>query len=486
MFQLSAHRLRAGLLGCCLLLAGPAVSAADATDVDALRAALADARVEQIDALAPRSFDLAERAADTAGRDLERSRPADRIAARLSEGEAALQEASRIAAAARQLFSGLIDTRSDAMVAQAPELAPEAWSRAAGRFEQAMREHEGGNLQNAQRRAAEAEVLLREAEMLGIKAGLLDEARQLIEQADQQRVARFAPRTLQDARRLLMEADQEIQRNRYDVELPRRLAAQAAYEARHASYLARQIEQTLAQEKQGGGVEALVLDWEAPLRQIAADMELDIRFDQGHHPPMQELGEHARQQAQEIRRLKQELIDRDDQISALNAESQRLTSRLGGESQERIALQRQVDAQQRLRADIAAVEAMFSPQQARVYRQGNDLVLSLLGLSFSSGRSALSPAGTALMQKVREALGRFPQAAILVEGHTDAQGSDSANLILSQDRADVVRQYLVSEFGLDAERITSIGYGEARPVATNETAAGRARNRRIDLVIHLE
>src|SRR5690606_15520935 len=102
MFQLSAHRLRAGLLGCCLLLAGQAALAADATDVEALRAALADARVEQIDALAPRSFDLAERAADTASRDLERSRPADRIAARLTEGETALREASRIAEAARQ------------------------------------------------------------------------------------------------------------------------------------------------------------------------------------------------------------------------------------------------------------------------------------------------------------------------------------------------------------------------------------------------
>jgi len=80
----------------------------------------------------------------------------------------------------------------------------------------------------------------------------------------------------------------------------------------------------------------------------------------------------------------------------------------------------------------------------------------------------------------------FPGASISVEGHTDANGSDSTNLILSQDRADAVRQYLVSNFGLNAEKVSSVGYGEARPVATNETAAGRARNRRIDLVIHPE
>ena len=80
----------------------------------------------------------------------------------------------------------------------------------------------------------------------------------------------------------------------------------------------------------------------------------------------------------------------------------------------------------------------------------------------------------------------FPGASLVVEGHTDANGSDSQNLILSQDRADAVKQYLVSNFGLDAEKVSSIGYGEARPVATNETASGRARNRRIDLVIHVQ
>jgi OmpA-OmpF porin, OOP family len=90
------------------------------------------------------------------------------------------------------------------------------------------------------------------------------------------------------------------------------------------------------------------------------------------------------------------------------------------------------------------------------------------------------------MKKVQQALTRFPDATIVVEGHTDANGSDSANLILSQDRADAVKQYLVSQLGANAEKVSSIGYGEARPVATNETPAGRARNRRIDLVIHMQ
>lgn len=73
----------------------------------------------------------------------------------------------------------------------------------------------------------------------------------------------------------------------------------------------------------------------------------------------------------------------------------------------------------------------------------------------------------------------------MVEGHTDSNGSDSNNLILSQDRADAVKQYLVANAGVNPEKISSIGYGEARPVSTNETAEGRTRNRRIDLVLHV-
>lgn len=468
-------------------LAGTPALAAGNIDAAALAAAVEKGRAEQLDVLAPRAFAAAVQAGQNATKESERGRGTEKIAARVQEGEAALQKSRSVAASARQTLSDVIKTRQDALVAEAPKFAPEAWAKAADRFLQAMRENESGDVPNAQKRAAEAEVLLRDAELIGIKGGILNEVRNLIAQADEAKVARYAPRTLQSAKRHLAEAEQEIQRNRYDVAQPRKLAAQARYDVRHASYLARQIEGVMQQEKDDeAGIEALILSWEEPLQRIASDMELDIRFDEGQQGPMKELGEYAQQQAQEMRRLKQELQDRDEQLAALNNQLKRVESRLGGESQERIALQRQVDAQARLRANITAIEASFTPNEARVFRQGNDVVVSLMGISFPSGRSTIDGSSTALMRKVQQALALFPDASVLIEGHTDANGSDSANLILSQDRADAVKQYLVSQFGTDAEKVSSIGYGEARPVATNETAAGRARNRRIDLVIHMQ
>lgn len=251
-------------------------------------------------------------------------------------------------------------------------------------------------------------------------------------------------------------------------------------------FLARLVDSTLQKQKDDqAGIEELVLSWEEPLRKIAAEMNVTPKFDAGMQTAMQDLLVEAQRQRDQANRLKQELGDRNEQIAALNAEVQRLESRLGGVSEERIALQRRVDAQERLRANVASIEGSFAPGEARVYRQGDDVVISLTGIGFASGRSTIDGGSAPLMGKVREALRLFPDAPIVVEGHTDSNGSDSNNLILSQDRADAVKQYLVANAGVNPEKISSIGYGEARPVSTNETAEGRTRNRRIDLVLHV-
>ena len=478
-----------GLRGLVIVLLALTSVARAAQDIDAaaLGAAIDKARSEQVDALAPSNFAAAVEAQQAAVKDAAKGRRTDKVSAKVQEGEAALSRATTAAAGARQLLGSVLKAREDALAAQAPKFAGQSWEKAAERFREAMTANEKNDTKNAQKRAAEAEVLLRDAELIAIKGGVLDEARAMIAQADEAKVAKFAPRSLQAAKRYLAQAEQEIQRNRYEMSEPRKLAAQARYEARHATYLAQLIERTLKEESDDqAGVEALILSWEEPLKRIATEMELSAQFDKGMQATMQEINEHAATQAQEARRLKQELADRDENAAALNTQLQKLESRLGGVSEERVALQRRVDAQERLRSSVAALEATFSPDDARVVRQGDDVVLSLLGIKFPSGKSTIDASSAALMKKVQQGLALFPGASVSVEGHTDANGSDSQNLILSQDRADAVRQYMVSNFGFNPEKVSSVGYGEARPVATNETAAGRARNRRIDLVIHPE
>ncbi|NNE74135.1 MAG: OmpA family protein [Acidimicrobiales bacterium] len=99
-------------------------------------------------------------------------------------------------------------------------------------------------------------------------------------------------------------------------------------------------------------------------------------------------------------------------------------------------------------------------------------------IGFDSKRSEIRPGERATLDKVAELLLMYPGPSVEVEGHTDNQGIPAENRALSQQRADAVVNYLVG-VGVPANRLAPEGYGDENPIATNETAEGRARNRRI-------
>ena len=84
------------------------------------------------------------------------------------------------------------------------------------------------------------------------------------------------------------------------------------------------------------------------------------------------------------------------------------------------------------------------------------------------------------MVDIIQILNEYPTAKFTVEGHTDSVGSDKLNQKLSEERANSVRDFLIDK-GIDAGRLTAIGYGESKPIATNNTRAGRAQNRRVEI-----
>ena len=93
------------------------------------------------------------------------------------------------------------------------------------------------------------------------------------------------------------------------------------------------------------------------------------------------------------------------------------------------------------------------------------------------------PSNYALLSRVQQAIRAFGEPDVIIEGYTDSTGADKANEKLSQRRADAVREYLVANGTVSGDRIIAVGYGSKRPLASNETAEGRAINRRIDVII---
>ncbi|WP_043487711.1 OmpA family protein [Halomonas halodenitrificans] len=102
-------------------------------------------------------------------------------------------------------------------------------------------------------------------------------------------------------------------------------------------------------------------------------------------------------------------------------------------------------------------------------------------VTFAFDSAELRPGAASELNQVASTLNNNPEVRVTIAGHTDAVGSNEYNLGLSQDRADSVRSYLMSE-GVAGNRMNTVGYGEERPVATNETDAGRSMNRRVEIM----
>lgn len=107
---------------------------------------------------------------------------------------------------------------------------------------------------------------------------------------------------------------------------------------------------------------------------------------------------------------------------------------------------------------------------------------TLNNLQFETGKANLKPESYNLLEDLIEIMKLKPGMKIEIAGHTDSDGEDAANLLLSQNRASAVKAYLVSK-GVKGDRVSTIGHGETRPVADNATTSGKAKNRRTEIRI---
>lgn len=145
-------------------------------------------------------------------------------------------------------------------------------------------------------------------------------------------------------------------------------------------------------------------------------------------------------------------------------------------------------------AGLAAADAQAQRDQALIEQQERELkelnaqkterglVITLGDVLFNTNKAQLNPGGMHNVQKLANFLNQYPQHKVLVEGHTDSTGSDSYNLELSDRRANAVRTALIDK-GVSSDRVATHGYGEAYPVAGNDTATGRQLNRRVEIIL---
>jgi outer membrane protein OmpA-like peptidoglycan-associated protein len=155
--------------------------------------------------------------------------------------------------------------------------------------------------------------------------------------------------------------------------------------------------------------------------------------------------------------------------------------------------QAQAQAQaQAATAQMGAARASAQQQRATLLKQLNKilatqdsdrgLVVTMAGVNFPSGSAELQPAGRENLAKLAGIIATHPSLKLDIEGYTDSAGKDETNQALSEKRAETVKKYL-AEQGIPESSLTSKGLGKASPVTTNDTKEGRAKNRRVEIIV---
>ncbi|MGP8155139.1 MAG: OmpA family protein [Smithella sp.] len=106
-----------------------------------------------------------------------------------------------------------------------------------------------------------------------------------------------------------------------------------------------------------------------------------------------------------------------------------------------------------------------------------------LKVEFDTAKSVVKDKYNNEIKRVADFMKEYPDTNAVIEGHTDNVGKAEYNQKLSQDRANSVRQYLIDKFGIDGSRITAVGYGITKPIASNDTKEGKQKNRRVVAII---
>jgi outer membrane protein OmpA-like peptidoglycan-associated protein len=377
-------------------------------------------------------------------------------------------------------FVDLINIRKLALNAQAEENFPKLWKEAESNFVDAADEYNDKNIEKVKKYSGAASEFYKEAELNGIKYRYLNDVHVAIAKAEDNNLMKSAPVTLKKSKQLVQDAENILDANRYDTLKAKNNAAQALYELNHGLYMQSLFKKMNEQEKTS---EDLVLSWEEPLIKISSEFKLNAFFDNGYENIASQIISNINDEMAKIAlaekeslklnatidELKKTIEENEIKISAIESENAKYKNRFA-ESEKNTKL-------------IESVSTMFLPSEAEIVRNGDLIIIRLVNLIFSTNKSSIDPQYFSLLTKVQKAIQIFPSCTVVVEGHTDSQGDNKKNITLSQARADAVFQYLLANMGIDISRISSIGYGAAKPIANNATEEGRAKNRRTEIVI---
>lgn len=497
------------------LLVGSAL-AADQPGFAKLEADMDAARLAEADIFAPKTWQKAVEAHEKARKDVAERKKQGNIDEHVAEAAEYTANAMKAAEVCKLSLQEYLDPRTRALAAGGPARVPELYAKAEEQFMKATKKVEEGNVKDALKEAEKSGGLFDTAEMEAIRIEILGAADALIAKAVADEAEKYAVTTLDKARSARNRANTLLISDRYNRDETVADATLAEYEARHATNIAMSV-RSLNRNDQAW--EKLMLGYEIEMNRAGEAFGHDhLPFDEGAEAASARLiddvlalqSENAnlkaqletvamslreslgRVQAPSESRDAVELADLvDRQILDMVFAKRDLSKKLEAGQADMAELEK---AQQAAESELAVrkqkeekfrkAKKLLNPSEGTVlFNAANDVVMRLHGLSFGVGSSDIQDQQVELLAKVQRIIEMYPDHKLIIEGHTDLSGDPKSNVTLSEKRAYAVMQYLRESMMLPADRMRAIGYGADRPVASNKSDDGRAKNRRIDIIV---
>ena len=413
--------------------------------------------------------------------------------------------------------------RDKARASKAYLLVPALYEKAEKVFTSATEKVESGNVKGGLKEAGKAEPLFDVAEIEAIRVEIMGKADKLIAAAVFDEAQKYALTCLDQARTSREKANQILTSDRYNRAAAAIEAARAEYEASHASNIAQSV-RSLNRNDQAW--EKLMLLYEIQMDRVGNALQMEyLPFDKGPSEAADSLIAGIRQAQSDIADLQKTVDDLrqyqdrlasqlsitvgspesdatpqdpmdmahaiEKSVAVMLAERGKLTEQMAAEQNKLSELSeahQEVSAELQIRQKqeqrLAQAKAMIDPTQGEILVSGaNDIILRLSGLSFAASKSEITEDHLPLLDKVKQIIALFPESRLVIEGHTDDRGEPASNTQLSEKRAFAIMQYLRQAMSIPSDRIRAIGYGSEKPIASQATTEGRAKNRRIDIVI---
>jgi outer membrane protein OmpA-like peptidoglycan-associated protein len=419
------------------------------------------------------------------------------------------ENAIKASEVAKLSLNEYLEPREKALEAKAVSLVPELYFKAEEIFVNAAGRVESGDVKNGLKEAAKSVPFYQVAELEAIRKSILGAADATILKAREDGADKYAPSTLDKAVTARSKANDLLNKDHNNRNEAISEASRSEYEARHASNIALSV-RSLNRNEQAW--EKLMMVYEIQMNRVGEVIGAEhLPFDNGplaaadslikYIQTTQKQNEYMTQKFTEIIAKTGETVEpgspmaladkASEKVGNLSVQNQMVSTELESKQAKLTNLEEtnktitaELSEHQKREEKLQKAKTLLKPSEGQVVvNASNDIVLRLNGLSFDVGKAHIKESHIPLLEKLRQIVAMFPSAKIVVEGHTDASGNATTNMLLSEKRAFAIMQYLRQTLTLPSEKIKSMGYGSDKPIASNESPDGRAQNRRIDVVI---